>query len=133
MFLECLLIMSVARIPTLAPHFGVGMLGQNNAETQAVPIIGLDNSDIQAADDEFKNLTLGGEGTFAATQPPKLVRIIANELSIQDYMIHNPHKLVDWTKNSFSRAGLMTSYAPGLPWKVYSPQLQLQPPSKTES
>jgi aminopeptidase I len=91
MFLECLLIMSVARIPTLAPHFGVGMLGQNNAETQAVPIIGLDNSDIQAADDEFKNLTLGGEGTFAATQPPKLVRIIANELSIQDYS-----SIVNW-------------------------------------
>ena len=60
------------------------MFGQNNSETQAVPIIGLDNSDIHAGG-EFKNLTLGGEGTFAATQPPKLVRAIAGELSIQDY------------------------------------------------
>jgi aminopeptidase I len=60
------------------------MLGQNNAETQAVPIIGLDNSD--AGDTkEFQNLTLGAAGTFTATQPPKLVRCIANELSIQDY------------------------------------------------
>lgn len=81
----------VARIPTLAPHFGIGMLGQNNAETQAVPIIGLDNSDIHSADDEFKNLTLGGEGTFTATQPPKLVRAIAGELSIQDYS-----SIVNW-------------------------------------
>ena len=71
----------VARIPTLAPHFGVGMLGQNNAETQAVLIIGLDNSDIFAGE-EFENLTLGGQGTFTATQPPKLVRAIAGELSI---------------------------------------------------
>ncbi|TVY13395.1 Vacuolar aminopeptidase 1 [Lachnellula arida] len=81
----------IARIPTLAPHFGIGMFGQNNAETQAVPIIGLDNSDIHSADDEFKNLTLGGEGTFAATQPPKLVRAIAGELSIQDYS-----SIVNW-------------------------------------
>jgi aminopeptidase I len=66
------------------------MFGQNNSETQAVPIIGLDNSDIHAGD-EFKNLTLGGEGTFAATQPPKLVRAIAGELSIQDYS-----SIVNW-------------------------------------
>ncbi|UKZ72905.1 hypothetical protein TrVFT333_000542 [Trichoderma virens FT-333] len=35
----------IAKIPTLAPHFGVGMMGQNNPETQAVPVIGLDSSD----------------------------------------------------------------------------------------
>jgi aminopeptidase I len=85
----------VARIPTLAPHFGVGMFGQNNAETQAVPIIGLDNSDIHA-EEEFKNLTLGGEGTFAATQPPKLVRAIAGELSIQDYS-----SIINWELELF--------------------------------
>jgi len=67
------------------------MLGQNNAETQAVPIIGLDNSNIHSAEDELKNMTLGGEGTFAATQPPKLVRAIAGELSIQDYS-----SIVNW-------------------------------------
>jgi aminopeptidase I len=77
----------VARIPTLAPHFGIGMFGQQNTETQTVPIIGLDNSDVHAANDDesWKNMTLGGAGTFAATQPPKLVRAIAGELQIQDY------------------------------------------------
>lgn len=86
----------IARIPTLAPHFGVGMLGQNNAETQAVPIIGLDNSDLGASDAEFKNLTLGGEGAFTATQPPKLVKAIAGELSIQDYS-----SIVNWELELF--------------------------------
>jgi aminopeptidase I len=63
------------------------MFGQQNTETQAVPIIGLDNSDINAATDEekWKNMTLGCAGTFAATQPPRLVRAIAGELQIQDY------------------------------------------------
>lgn len=86
----------IARIPTLAPHFGVGMLGTNNAETQAVPIIGLDNSDLSAMDDEFKNLTLGGIGSFAATQPPKLVKAIAGELSISDYS-----SIVNWELELF--------------------------------
>ncbi|KUJ17828.1 putative vacuolar aspartyl aminopeptidase Lap4 [Mollisia scopiformis] len=74
----------IARIPSLAPHFGVGMLGTNNAETEAVPIIGLDDSET-SSDEGFKNYTLGAQGTFAATQPPKLVRAIAGELSITDY------------------------------------------------
>lgn len=86
----------IARIPTLAPHFGVGMLGTNNPETQAVPIIGLDNSDLNAMDDEFKNLTLGGIGSFAATQPPKLVKAIAGELSISDYS-----SIVNWELELF--------------------------------
>jgi aminopeptidase I len=67
------------------------MLGQNNAETQAVPIIGLVNSNTDSTADELKNMTLGGEGTFAATQPPKLVRAIGGELSIQDYS-----SIVNW-------------------------------------
>ncbi|KAH8805792.1 putative vacuolar aminopeptidase 1 [Xylogone sp. PMI_703] len=75
----------IAKIPTLAPHFGVGMMGQQNLETQAVPIIGLDNSDVQSKGDEWKVTTLGGEGSFVATQPPKLVKAIAGELSIADY------------------------------------------------
>lgn len=80
----------VARIPTLAPHFGVGMFGQNNAETQAVPIIGLESVD-PGSSDEFANITLGGVGSFAATQPPRLVRAIAGELSITDYS-----SIVNW-------------------------------------
>jgi aminopeptidase I len=63
------------------------MFGKQNTETQAVPIIGLDNSDIYATKDDinWKNLTLGGAETFVATQPPRLVRAIAGELQIQDY------------------------------------------------
>ncbi|KAG4442037.1 hypothetical protein IFR05_002505 [Cadophora sp. M221] len=80
----------IAKIPTLAPHFGVGMLGTNNAETEAVPIIGLDDSN-SSSTEEFQNQTLGGVGSFTATQPPKLVRAIAGELSIQDYS-----SIVNW-------------------------------------
>ncbi|KAK5631002.1 hypothetical protein RRF57_006717 [Xylaria bambusicola] len=57
----------IARIPTLAPHFGVGMMGQNNKETQAVPIIGLDDPTSSAAG------PLGPVGSFVSTQPPKLI------------------------------------------------------------
>lgn len=81
----------IARIPTLAPHFGVGMLGAENKETEVVPIIGLDNSDASSATSEFENLTLGGVGSFAATQPPKLVRAIAGELSITNYS-----EIINW-------------------------------------
>lgn len=85
----------IARIPTLAPHFGIGILGQNNPETQAVPIIGLDNSETLPNED-FRNLTLGAPGSFVATQPPKLVRAIANELSIHDYS-----SIVNWELELF--------------------------------
>jgi aminopeptidase I len=67
----------IAKVPTLAPHFGVGMMGQNNAETQAVPIIGLEGgADSEAAE------PLGPAGSFVNTQPPKLVKLIAKELGI---------------------------------------------------
>ncbi|KAL3422893.1 aminopeptidase I zinc metalloprotease [Phlyctema vagabunda] len=95
----------IAKIPTLAPHFGVGMLGTNNAETQAVPIIGLDNSDLSSAEeDEFKNQTLGGLGTFTATQPPRLVRAIAGELSISDYS-----SIVNWELELYDTQPAQTS------------------------
>ncbi|KAL1970912.1 hypothetical protein VTN77DRAFT_2746 [Rasamsonia byssochlamydoides] len=73
----------IARIPTLAPHFGAAAQGPYNPETQMVPIIGIDNSDIfgeaASTDDGIKS------GTFAATQPAKLVKVIARELGITDY------------------------------------------------
>ncbi|WZH46163.1 aminopeptidase I zinc metalloprotease-domain-containing protein [Fusarium acuminatum] len=69
----------IARIPTLAPHFGVGMLGNNNAETQAVPIIGLESSQRPSTG------ALGPVGSFVNTQPPRLVELIAKELKIQSY------------------------------------------------
>ncbi|AEO62709.1 uncharacterized protein THITE_2061958 [Thermothielavioides terrestris NRRL 8126] len=73
----------IARIPTLAPHFGIGMTGRNNRETEMVPIIGLDNSDLSSATEP--EAPLGGQGSFASTQPPKLVKLIAKQLGISDY------------------------------------------------
>ncbi len=77
---------SVARIPTLAPHFGAAAAGPFNQETQMVPIIGLDNSDILEAgtNNSHKGSILGGAGTFTATQPTRLVKAVAAELNIQD-------------------------------------------------
>jgi aminopeptidase I len=72
----------IARLPTLAPHFGAAAAGPFNKETQMVPIVGLDNSDIQGG--ETKAESHMPAGTFAATQPERLVRAIAGELSIQD-------------------------------------------------
>lgn len=78
----------IARIPTLAPHFGAAANGPFNKETQMVPIIGLDNSDLGGASTEndqgWASSVLGGEGTFAATQPEKLVKAISGELGITD-------------------------------------------------
>ena len=87
----------VARIPTIAPHFGtlpfcfyendhtklgLGLRaeGQSNQETRMVPIIGLDNSDL-----ESKDYPLAGVNSFIAAPPPRLVKAIAGELSISDY------------------------------------------------
>jgi aminopeptidase I len=68
------------------------MTGSNNKETDMVPIIGLDTSDPSPLP-EFANLTLGGgdASSFAATQPPRLVRAIAGELAITDYS-----SIVNW-------------------------------------
>ena len=78
----------IARIPTLAPHFGAAANGPFNKETQMVPIIGLDNSDFGGAsvenEQEWASSVLGGEGTFAATQPERLVKAISGELGITD-------------------------------------------------
>ncbi|KAH6638737.1 aminopeptidase I zinc metalloprotease-domain-containing protein [Boeremia exigua] len=89
----------IARIPTLAPHFGAAANGPFNKETQMVPIIGLDNSDLGAAstdEPEWKASTLGGEGAFAATQPEKLVKAISSELGITDYST-----IVNWELELF--------------------------------
>lgn len=75
----------IAKVPTLAPHFGVGMMGQNNPETQAVPIIGLESSNKTGAE------PLGTPGSFVNTQPPRLVQLIAKQLGIQSYS-----SIVNW-------------------------------------
>ena len=77
----------IARIPTLAPHFGAAAdISHPNKESQMVPIIGLDNTDLtgKQKDQESTSSVLGGAGTFTATQPERLVKAIAGELNIQD-------------------------------------------------
>ncbi|KAF2871259.1 aspartyl aminopeptidase [Massariosphaeria phaeospora] len=87
----------IARIPTLAPHFGAAANGPFNKETQMVPIVGLDNSDVGAVSEEqWKPSVLGGEGTFVATQPQRLVKAISKELSITDYS-----SIVNWELELF--------------------------------
>lgn len=87
----------IARIPTLAPHFGAPSQGPFNKETQMVPIIGTDNSDL------FAPASSTGEpsasikaGTFAATQPEKLVKVISNEIGVTDYS-----HIVNWELELF--------------------------------
>ncbi|CCC10761.1 unnamed protein product [Sordaria macrospora k-hell] len=75
----------IARIPTLAPHFGIGMTGHNNQETEMTPIIGLDNSDLGSSSTASSEQPLGGKNSFVSTQPPKLVKLIASQLKIEDY------------------------------------------------
>ncbi|EKG18988.1 Peptidase M18 [Macrophomina phaseolina MS6] len=91
----------IARIPTLAPHFGAASQGPFNKETQMVPIIGLDNSDIlglkkEGDDAEFKPALLGGEGAFTSTQPERLVKAISKELGITDYS-----SIINWELELF--------------------------------
>ncbi|CAD6446964.1 2f9514fa-c3ba-4483-9593-6ee7207d7e06 [Sclerotinia trifoliorum] len=88
----------IARIPTLAPHFGVGMFGQNNKETQLVPIIGLDNSDLSSSSPEtFQTSAISGaKSSFISTQPPKLVNLIAKELGIE-----NKAAIINWELELF--------------------------------
>ncbi|KAI9740574.1 MAG: hypothetical protein M1834_005155 [Cirrosporium novae-zelandiae] len=71
----------IARIPTLAPHFGAS--GPFNRETQMVPIIGLNNSDITGKKKEETDKIPAN--TFAATQPERLVKAISKEMGITDY------------------------------------------------
>jgi aminopeptidase I len=90
----------IARIPTLAPHFGIGMMGHNNRETEAVPIIGLDNSDLDSsATTDNKAAPLGGAGSFTSKQPPKLVKLIAGELGIK-----NHSSILNWELELFDHA-----------------------------
>lgn len=49
------------------------------------PIIGLDNSDIEGSSTASAEKPLGGKNSFVSTQPPKLVKLIASQLKIEDY------------------------------------------------
>ena len=53
------------------------MMGQNNKETQAVPIIGLE--------EKIPTDPLGPPGSFISSQPPRLAKLIGKELGVGDY------------------------------------------------
>ena len=94
----------IARIPTLAPHFGAAAQGPFNPETQMVPIIGLEDSETsEKAAEPFSKPSLvgstgGGASTFVSTQPPRLVRAIANELGIKTSEYGN---IINWELELF--------------------------------
>jgi aminopeptidase I len=82
----------IARVPTLAPHFGAPSNGPFNAETQLVPVLGLDDSDASAeayhTEQAFDRPSLlagqrGLSGGFESTQPPALVEIIKTALGLK--------------------------------------------------
>ncbi len=81
----------IARIPTLAPHFGAAAQGPFNKETNMTPIVGLDNSEISE-----KEQSSMPAGTFAATQPARLVRAIAGQIGVSDYS-----DIVNWELELF--------------------------------
>lgn len=70
------------------------MLGTNNSETQAVPIIGIDNSDLNGASSPSFVSALGNN-KFAATQPPALLAAIASAASVE------PSNIVNWELELF--------------------------------
>ena len=78
----------IARIPTLAPHFGAAAdMSHPNKETEMVPIIGLESAGAGSMELDVhhnESLLSGGPKTFAATQPERLVKAIAGEMNIQD-------------------------------------------------
>ena len=89
----------IAKVPTLAQHFGAASQGPFNLETQAVPVIAIDNSDLfsETAKGDGGNDDQGIKaGSFASTQPPNLVQVISRELGIAD-----ANEIVDWELELF--------------------------------
>ncbi|KAF2403042.1 peptidase M18, aminopeptidase I [Trichodelitschia bisporula] len=87
----------IARIPTLAPHFGAAANGPFNTETQMVPIIGLDDEpESDAMVDAFAEAPRTTSSCFADTQPPRLVKAVTGELGIKD-----PSTILDWDLELF--------------------------------
>jgi len=99
----------IARVSTLAPHFGAPANGPFNLETQMTPVIGLERYIMLhsllfipkrrfSSEDDQGSLPAG---SFAATQPARLIKVISSELGITDCRILNipapsfTHSLVD--------------------------------------
>lgn len=99
----------IAKIPTLAEHFGAPAQGPFNKETQMVPIIGLDSAgspeEAPVAEDPFSQPPLlssasGNVGSFVKTQPPALVKAISNELGL-DKRSGGSSNIVNWELELF--------------------------------
>lgn len=100
----------IAKIPTLAPHFGAAANGPFNPETQMTPIIGLDGTDASATPyqtaEPFNQPSYIGQGgghdhkvrPFVSTQPPGLVRAIGNALGLRE---DTYTKIVNWELELF--------------------------------
>lgn len=97
----------IAKIPTLAPHFGAAAAGPFNQETNMVPIIGLEGTEsstglFESADPFSQPPLLGGAdgpvGSFVQTQPPALVKAITEALGMHS----NDHNtIVNWELELF--------------------------------
>ncbi|CAK4034073.1 vacuolar aspartyl aminopeptidase Lap4 [Lecanosticta acicola] len=99
----------IAKIPTLAEHFGAAAQGPYNKETQMVPIIGLDSTnsfaDSAYAPDGFSQPPLLGsaEGpvsSFIRTQPPALVKAISDALGLES-TTGGASNIVNWELELF--------------------------------
>lgn len=84
----------IAKIPTLAPHFGAAAQGPFNPETNMVPIIGLEGTESSTFAGAYGSTEpfsqpplLGGAngpvGSFVHTQPPALVKAISTALGMR--------------------------------------------------
>lgn len=104
----------VARISTLAPHFGAASHGPFNQETQMVPVIGLESSE----DDQSKMPA----GTFAASQPARLVKAIAGEMGISDYssILNWELELYEYTPGQLGGLSKELLFAPRIDDKLCS-------------
>jgi aminopeptidase I len=82
----------VARIPTLAPHFGAAANGPFNPETNTTPIIALEPND--PAENELRPDEVGAP--LAGRHNIRLLRVIAKELGVPGIMkiafIHVTHE-----------------------------------------
>ena len=90
----------IARIPTLAPHFGAAAAGPFNKETQMVPIIGLEDTD--STDGAYRYPIPGENETpvsnFVKTQPPALVKVVGDALGLTSGTYGN---IVNWELELF--------------------------------
>ncbi|KAL8876229.1 MAG: hypothetical protein Q9198_005539, partial [Flavoplaca austrocitrina] len=93
----------IARIPTLAPHFGAPAYDPNpNPETQMVPIIGLDQSGPDKSNTLSSQYTglLQGDTVFASTQPPRLVNAITRILK-EENSATTASDIINWELEVF--------------------------------